>query len=59
MDNQTLLVNWYIAYVEDQTENRHTIFAELLGVDRHEAKQIAYKIGYKISTSEIMEAYNL
>lgn len=48
---------WYEAYVISQEQDKHTVFMELTGLTRHEAKKLCYMIAYSVYESDVVQAY--
>lgn len=51
------VVYWFDAYVSSKEEDKHQVFADLIGKPRKEAKELAYKIAYSVASSKIMAQY--
>lgn len=47
---------WYEAYTSND-EDRHTVFANMIGVERNVAKGICYLIAYKLSKIDVIKYY--
>lgn len=47
---------WYKAYTSNDGD-KHTIFAQLTGLTRQDAKELCYKLAYKVHKMELMKHY--
>jgi len=52
--SQETLNNWAEAYLNDSVEDPHSLFAELEGITRYEAKGLCYRI---LWTSKILKGF--
>ena len=52
-----VLTAFYEAYVISKEEDKHTIFAEAVSMDRIDAKQLAFYVAYIYSKSEVMQVF--
>lgn len=51
------ILNWYEIYVLDGKGDAHSKFATATSESRQTAKELAYKIAYNISQSDIIKAF--
>lgn len=51
------LESWYKAYSSLGGEDNHSVFAQLTGLDRQEAKELCHKLAYKVHRMELMKHY--
>lgn len=55
--NSEGILNWYKIYVLDGEGDVHSKFATATSESRQTAKELAYKIAYSISQSDIIKAF--
>lgn len=51
-------LNWFAIYVLDGTGDLHSKFATATSESRQTAKELAYRIAFLASQSEIVKAFN-
>jgi hypothetical protein len=55
--NNDDILNWYEIYIVDGKGDVHSKFATAIAESRDTAKELAYKIAYSISQSDIIKAF--